>query len=130
MFYEFHAVLERLVMKKPRGYIRHKVRYESASAVVCIFTSSTSNGEKIAEVSDVWAGEKRKGHATEVMRKICEMADAMGLTLLLSPRSEDLVYGPTQDKLESWYESFGFIMFADNPKSMARKPIKGSDGDN
>ena len=117
-------------MKIPRGYIRHRVRYESASALVCIFTSGTSNGEKTAEVSNVWAGEKQKGHATEVMRKICEMADSMDLTLLLSPRSEDRVYGPSQEKLESWYETFGFIMFADNPKSMVRKPIASANVDN
>jgi GNAT superfamily N-acetyltransferase len=60
-----------------------------------------------------------KGHATELLKAICEEADTQSLVLLLhvAPFGEAEL-GASQ--LERWYERFGFQTIQEEPKLMAR----------
>lgn len=65
------------------------------------------------------AEHQGKGHATELLKAICEEADTQALVLLLhvAPYG-DAGLGASQ--LERWYEKFGFQTIQAEPKLMAR----------
>ncbi len=81
--------------------------------------------DKLLELSSLatWPSERGKGHATVLMRQVCDQADEDKTLLLLSPKafSEG---GPDSKKLESWYASFGFVRIQDKPEVlMVRDPV-------
>ena len=51
--------------------------------------------------------ERGKGIAKEIMKKICNKADALNLILSLSPTNE---FGSSKSRLISFYKDFGFVM--------------------
>ncbi len=51
--------------------------------------------------------EKRKGLGTEIMNKLCAIADKYDLIITCSPTSE---YGSNINRLINFYKSFGFIL--------------------
>lgn len=60
-----------------------------------------------------------KGHATELLKAICDEADTQALVLLLHVAPfGDTDLGASQ--LERWYEKFGFQTIQAEPKLMAR----------
>ena len=80
--------------------------------------------ERTREISKVHtdAAEQGKGHASELMRQVCEEADAAGLTLVLWPRpyGDDIALGASM--LQGWYAGFGFRAIQHDPVLMARAP--------
>ena len=79
--------------------------------------------DRVIEVTrvSVMPRYRRKGHASELMRVICGMADRAAQVLLLSvePRGEG---GLDADGLRAWYERRGFEVIQEGPLLMARPP--------
>ena len=67
--------------------------------------------------------DRRKGHASELLRQVCAEADKRGMLLLLQCRP----YGDggmDADRLECWYAAFGFVPMPGGDGVMAR-PVGG-----
>ena len=79
------------------------IRYESASANLSL--SSRSNS---AFIGSLVAEERRRGHGTELLRLICERADAEGLDLLLTVGADGGPGDPDREALIRFYGRFGF----------------------
>lgn len=60
-----------------------------------------------------------KGHATHMMRKVCQQADAVGLSLVLEPKPYD-DEPMDRNALESFYTRLGFMRIQDDPVLMVR----------
>jgi len=77
--------------------------------------------ESIREVSRVYTpkADRGQGLATALMRDLCEQADALHLALLIhvQPYSDSEMDAA---QLEAWYARFGFQVFQEFPKLMAR----------
>lgn len=74
------------------------------------------------EVAPVMRG---KGHATELMHKVCREADLNGTVLLIWPDPYGEHDGPDRERLIRWYaRDFGFVVTQNNPVLMARKPMQ------
>ena len=71
------------------------------------------------EIIDVIASNPRKGHATELMYRVCEEADRNAITLILT--CKQFQDGMTDEQLSKWYSRFGFIPIQDDPVIMARQ---------
>ena len=71
------------------------------------------------EIIDLMASNPRKGHATKLMRKICDRADRERITLILTAHA--FQEGMTDEQLEKWYSRFGFTKIQDDPVIMARQ---------
>lgn len=77
--------------------------------------------EKVLEVSGVYvpAEHRGRGQATELMRALCDEADAAGVVLMLHAQP----FGDgeaTQGDLVRWYSGFGFQPIQPEPLLMAR----------
>ena len=68
------------------------------------------------------AAEQGTGHATELLRRVCDEADQAGLVLVLWPRpyGDDIALSAGQ--LRDWYAKFGFRVIQPDPPLMARAP--------
>lgn len=66
--------------------------------------------------------KRGQGFATSLMHRTCREADAAGVTLVLWPKSFGEEPGPDDDKLVTWYQSFGFQVIQSDPRLMARMP--------
>ncbi len=79
-------------------------KYASALAMVYIFS------DKTALISALQASERRKGHATELLRQIIEMADNAGIELYLTafPFKAHGRAAMTRDQLVQFYKKLGF----------------------
>ena len=64
---------------------------------------------------------RKKGLARELMRQVCEEADATGIVLMLWPRQYGDGEMETQN-LIAWYRQFGFIETQPAPVLMMRQP--------
>ena len=64
----------------------------------------------LRELSHLYANVERKGHATELMRKVCAEADKGRIVLMLVAKTG----------MEPWYERFGFYLLPDSDGAMAR----------
>lgn len=67
--------------------------------------------------------DRRKGYAGELLKKVCDEANACAMTLLLivKPFTED---GITDvEKLQRLYARHGFEKIQDTPIIMARRPV-------
>lgn len=68
--------------------------------------------------------ERRKGYASALLKHICEQADGVNKTLVLTVQP----YGDmdlTKEQLRDWYARFGFIEIQVDPCLMARMPGSG-----
>lgn len=77
------------------------------------------------EISSVHtpAASQGKGHATELMHRVCQEADLSGITLVLwlRPFGEDIALSTGQ--LAEWYaKRFGFVLLQADPPMMGRMP--------
>lgn len=78
------------------------MRYGSASLLLHI------QGDQAA-ISSLYANDRRKGDATELMRRTVEYADEHGLTLHLKAQQfGHPTDGPNNKQLVAFYEQFGF----------------------
>lgn len=68
------------------------------------------------------ASQQQQGHATALMRAVCDEADQDGITLVLWPRhyGDDIALGASM--LKDWYAGFGFVEIQPEPVLMARAP--------
>lgn len=64
----------------------------------------------LRELSHLYADTERKGHASALMRKVCEEADKSALVLMLVAK----------EGMSGWYERFGFYPLPDSDGVMAR----------
>ena len=80
--------------------------------------------DKTREITKVHtpAAEQGNGHATALMREVCEEADKAGLTLVLWPRPYGDDIALSAGMLRNWYASFGFRRIQPEPVMMARAP--------
>lgn len=78
---------------------------------------------QLLEISDLatWPTERNKGHATSLLKEVCQEADESQTLLVLVPNSFD-TNALTTDQLEKWYEKFGFKRIQDKPVLMCRDP--------
>lgn len=101
-----------------------KVRYFREASARCKLVD-WGNGR--ATVSDLYATERRQGHARALLTHICEWADRKGTTLIITagPYGDDPK--PTVEELLVFYESLGFEQLIKGSKVhtyMERKPRK------
>jgi len=68
------------------------------------------------------AAEQGNGHATDLMREVCDEADQAGIVLVLwpSPYGDDIAL--SAGMLRDWYARFGFRQIQSEPVMMARAP--------
>jgi ribosomal protein S18 acetylase RimI-like enzyme len=94
-----------------------KLEYKSASANLTI----TRSGKMF--LGSVVAHERRKGHATELLRIVCKTADTAGAEVKLTVEVDTQSGDPDSQSLIRFYEKFGFkSMIDDNPYYMTRSP--------
>lgn len=100
--------------------------YEGASLMVHRTKAVPSHmGARIREVSQVETAraDRNKGHATRLMRIVCDEADKRGMLLLL--RAKPYADSPLDaDRLVMWYACFGFVPLPGEDGVMAR-PVGG-----
>lgn len=107
-------------------FLEHQTRMQSGirtvrSATLQI-TETTAIPERmrsqVREVShlEVPIEDRRKGYASELLKRVCDEANACAMVLLLLPDE-------AQDWLISFYERFGFVRIQDSPPIMARTPV-------
>ena len=93
------------------------LQYESASANLSVLSP------KVAVLGSLVARDRRKGHATELLRQLCERADAQGLELKLTAGSDGGPDDLDTEALIRFYGCFGFSAIrADNPYWLGRQP--------
>lgn len=80
--------------------------------------------ERTREITKVHtpASDQGKGHASALLREVCQEANNAGLTLMLWPRpyGDDIALSAGQ--LRDWYAQFGFRVIQPEPVLMARAP--------
>ncbi len=62
-----------------------------------------------ATISDLYSSDRKKGHATMVMKQTIEFADNHGMLLVLVAESYDEEDGLTTAQLIKFYQKFGFV---------------------
>ena len=68
------------------------------------------------------AAYQGNGHATELLRQVCQEADEAGLTLVLWPRPYGDDIALSAGMLSDWYARMGFRVIQPDPVLMARAP--------
>lgn len=78
---------------------------------------------RVREISRVETApsDRRKGHATRLMRMVCDEADKRGMLLLLEAKPYESG-GMDAARLECWYACFGFVPLQAEPRILARPP--------
>lgn len=75
----------------------------------------------IRELIDVQATNKRRGHASALIGKVCKEADDEWFTLMLEVKP--FADGATLEQLTKFYGKHGFVVFQTEPATlMARSP--------
>ena len=95
-----------------------KREYQDSSCWIRMMTdlpSSLRDGVRLVHDLQTAKGVRGKGQGTQLLKSVCEEADADGTTLILMPDS---------DKLEKWYNGFNFNRVQDEPVLMVRTPIE------
>lgn len=94
-----------------------QLKYKSASVTL------RSTVDNTVWVSNLYAEERRQGHARILMQEVIHQADAKGVTLQLDARAYGHPYGMSTGALIIFYEEFGFYRLAAIGKHlMERKP--------
>lgn len=78
--------------------------------------------EQTREILSIHSTNPRKGHATLLMHQVCAEADRAGIVLILQPHKFD--EGMPDEKLEQWYEKFGFVNFQTVPVVLMARPVQ------
>lgn len=60
--------------------------------------------------SNLYSIQRGKGHATELMEKICEIADNENCLIRLEAKQYGDVHGLTTDELVEFYSKFDFVL--------------------
>lgn len=96
------------------------LRHESATVKLVHWNKD------VVSLTNLYSKERRKGHATELMKIVCQLADNEGFLLQLVPGRYGHPIGPDNAVLIKFYESFGFKLPAIKdpafPKIMTRRP--------
>ena len=102
--------------------MKSEFRNEHASCEVVKNHELPAEMDRVRELVRVWTDpeHRKQGYATELVRSVCDDADANSVVLILQPRPFGHVQG--LKALEGWYRRFGFIRTQDNPVLMARAP--------
>lgn len=107
-------------MRRDKGIL---FKHESASARI----KEVSGNSMLCHV---YSRERRQGHATGLMEKVCRYADENGITLYLvadpykTTMQSDIM---TPGQLEEFYRKFGFVN-TDHQRWMKRKIKESSHG--
>ena len=84
---------------------------------------------RLREVSSLVcdAAHRGHGHATALLQKLCRLADADGITLMVvvDPFDDEPI---NADSLRQWYERHGFIEIQVMPCVMARQATRALNG--
>lgn len=109
------------------GINTREVRSGPASAIIAESEAvSPRMRSQILEVRSVQVPieDRRKGHGSRLLNKICSDADIMGRVLFLNPDYGDN-QSMTNEQLEEWYGRYGFVRVQSEPVVLlARKPQK------
>lgn len=72
----------------------------------------------LRELSHLESTDKQKGHATALMKQVCEEADKENIMLMLIVEP----YGEMdKSALQDWYSRLGFFILQENPTIMVRQ---------
>jgi hypothetical protein len=77
-------------------------KYESASVAL------TWRPGRILALSNLYSIQERKGHATELMRLVCEYADKHAKVVILRVNQYGKTTGMNNSQLIQFYQKFGF----------------------
>ena len=102
--------------------MKQRFENEHASCEVVRNPELPPEMDRVLEVVRVWTDpeHRKQGYATELMKAVCDDADAESIVLILQPRPFGHMHG--LKALEGWYKRFGFVRTQDNPVLMARAP--------
>lgn len=89
-----------------------KFNYESAKCVLTIWD------ETKATLIDVCSTDRKKGHATELLKMLTAFADKRGLKLITAAEAYGNEPGLSTDQLVMFYTKFGFVALGDDPEYM------------
>lgn len=78
--------------------------------------------ERVREILSVHSTNPRKSHATLLMHQVCAEADCAGILLILQPHKFD--EGMPDEKLEDWYEKFGFVRIQTDPVVLMARQVQ------
>lgn len=99
------------------------INTNGSSSLKLSYLNALIDGQ-LLEISDLatWPSERNKGHATALLREVCDEADKSATLLVLTPSAFGSD-GMTTEQLEAWYSTFGFKRIQDKPKVlMCREP--------
>ena len=98
--------------------------HKQASLRIAIPTSLPEEmRDHVREIIDVRSEDRRKGYARALMHSICAEADREWKTLFLHVEPFD-DGAMSAEKLELFYQKFGFRLIQQRPMLMARDPEK------
>lgn len=93
--------------------------YKQASLRIAIPDVPEEMRPKLREIVSLQSEDRGKGHAKALMHQVCAEADRGNVTLMLT--AKPFGEGMTQEQLEKFYGSHGFIRIQDEPPLMARQ---------
>ena len=108
--------------------MRRRIRFAHESARVYFLFDNEE--ETRAQVVDVMALQRGRGHATEALKKAVAYADRQGIILWLDvQRNGNPRNTLSNEQLVKFYEKFGFSSYPSHrrPTRMARKPLLKGD---
>jgi hypothetical protein len=88
----------------------------------CAVTLALDDGEAI-QIASLEALEPGRGAGTRAIRRLCELADAHGVTLTLIADPFGKRPKITRAKLMHWYHGFGFRACSVHSYQMRRPPV-------
>jgi GNAT superfamily N-acetyltransferase len=78
------------------------------------------------QIVDVWTepAQRQQGHATELLNRVCKIADRYEIALVVVPQE----FGDSNGlpDLCKWYSKHKFKTVEEHPKMMVRLPIGGN----
>lgn len=104
--------------------VTHNFTYRSA-------TLKLTGENDVFTLSNLVAGERRKGHASELVRFMCDIADDNGWTIQLTAHRFGRPPGPDTKTLVAFYRKYGFKPTTKNrrgPIKMERQPKERNNG--
>jgi ribosomal protein S18 acetylase RimI-like enzyme len=83
--------------------------YRSARLEVTVWED-----EQTGSVTAFWADYRRRGHGTQLMKRLIKIADQMQLNLILEVGAYGTDKDPNNDQLTTFYKKFGFKTVNEN----------------
>ena len=100
---------------RPNPFDSRSLFFTDGDGTLVVFSLNHGSAPNSVMIADLHAEPQRTGAGSRLMRRLCDKADAMGVTLELSAVPLKTASRIPKPKLREFYKSFGF------------KPARGAD---